>query len=191
MSRCCRVFLKWKPLCHGSFSLHLAQISKPLLKFLSEQTVRQGYDFCWLSTLPERGNKISVTQEATSLSPLRQVISGCFNFIHLATSETPSPVPLYKLNSRPNWDIYLLPPASGPVLTNVATEDNQRSNLAPVTARLVLHGRQECWEVRSNCSGVRGTCDRLLTWSCSSCVTSGKLCYLACWASHSASVKWA
>lgn len=111
--------------------------------------------------------------------PLRQVISGCFNFIHLATSETPSPVPLCKLNSRPNWDIYLLPPTSGSVLTNVTTKDNQRSNLAPVTAPLVLHGRQECSEARSNSSGVRGTCSWLLTWSCSSCVTSGKLCYLA------------
>lgn len=55
------------------------------------------YDFCWLSTLPERGNKISVTQEAMSLFPLRQVISGCFNFIHLATSEIQPSFRLWKL----------------------------------------------------------------------------------------------
>lgn len=63
------------------------------LKFPSEQTVRQRYDFRWLSILPKRRNKISVTWEAMSLSPLRQAISGCFNFIHLATSKTQSLVP--------------------------------------------------------------------------------------------------
>lgn len=57
------------------------------LKSPSEPTVRL-CGFCWVSTLPERENKISVTWEVRSLSPLRQVISGNFNFIHLVTSES-------------------------------------------------------------------------------------------------------
>lgn len=64
-------------------------------------------------------NKIPVTQEATSLSPLRQVISGCFNFIHLATSETQPLCLLWKLTPGLIEICISYHTASGPVLTNV------------------------------------------------------------------------
>lgn len=62
------------------------------LKLPPKHTVTQGANLLAQHSAGERKQNFC-DPGSNALPPLRQVISDCFNFIHLATSETASPVP--------------------------------------------------------------------------------------------------